>query len=74
MICDQRALAGLLGRILQRSGLTVAELSRRMGFHDETVRQYFTGRRQRPSLLWFLKVAELCGCRVFLEFPTRRVR
>lgn len=69
LICDQRAISRLLDLMLSRAGLSVAEASRRMGVVPNSLRQYLSGARQKPSLLWFLKFAAVCGARVSLEFP-----
>lgn len=69
VVCDERAIAGLLGMILNRAGLSVGEAAKRMGVSDEALRQYLKGRRTKPSLIWFVKLAELCGARVLIELP-----
>lgn len=58
--------------LIQRSGLSIPEVARRMGVTQNAVRQYIVGRRTKPSLIWFIKLAELCGARVQIEFPGRR--
>jgi lambda repressor-like predicted transcriptional regulator len=72
VVCDERAIGRLLETILHRSGLSIEEVSRRMGVTSNTIRQYLAGRRSRPSLLWFVKVAGLCGATVTVQFPDRR--
>ncbi len=74
VVCDERAIGRLLETLLHRAGLSVNEASRRLGVNTNTIRQYMAGRRSRPSLLWFVKLAILCGARVTIEFPERPVR
>lgn len=71
LIADQRAVARLLETLLAKAGLTVGQAAKEFGVTDEAVRQYVTGRRNNPSLLWFIKFAHLCGAKVSVEFPPR---
>lgn len=72
LVCDERAIGRLLETMLDKAGLSSAEASRRLGYDSpNSVRQYLRGRRKKPSLLWFLKFAALCGAQVSIEFPTR---
>jgi len=72
VICDERAIAYLLETLLHRAGLSIAEASRRLGNGPNTISQYINKRRCRPSLLWFIKFAELCGAKVSIEFPGKK--
>lgn len=69
LVCDERAIARLLETLLSRGGLTIGEASRRMGVTTNTIRQYLRGRRNKPSLIWFIRLADLCGAKVTIEFP-----
>ena len=69
VICDERAISRLLELLLSRGGLTTNEAASRLGINAASLRQYVNGRRGKPSLLWFLKFAALCGARVTIEFP-----
>lgn len=71
LVCDERAIARLLATILSKGGISVNEMARRIGVNTQSVRQYLHGRRCRPSLLWFVRFAELAGARVYIEFPKR---
>ena len=66
---DPGRLGGLLALAMKRSGLTLAQLSRRLGRSDPTVQQYLTGRRARPGLRVFQNWVEACGGRVLVELP-----
>jgi DNA-binding XRE family transcriptional regulator len=69
VVCDDRAITGLLETLMHKAGLTTAEMARRMGITRPGVIQYLAGRRTRPSLKWFVRFAELCGARVYVEWP-----
>ena len=71
LVCDKDRIPTLLKTILHKGGLSIAEAARRMGCRDSVLSQYINGRRQAPSLFWFVKFAELCGSRVILEYPQR---
>jgi hypothetical protein len=68
VVCDERAIGRLLELLLSRSGLTVGEAARRMGVTSNTIRQYIAGRRSRPSLIWFVRLAAICDASVSLEW------
>lgn len=68
VVCDDRAISGLLELIVARSGLSVSEIARRLGVGDEAVRQYVRGRRTKPSLSWFVRFAAVCDVDVRLVF------
>jgi hypothetical protein len=70
LICDERAISSLLGNLLDGSGLTISSAARKLGINSASLRQYINGRRGRPSLLWFLRFAAICGAKVTIEFPT----
>jgi hypothetical protein len=74
LVCDERAISRLLATLMTRGGLSVSEMARRLGVGTNGVRQYLYGRRTRPSLIWFIKFAELAGARVYIEFPDKSGR
>jgi transcriptional regulator with XRE-family HTH domain len=67
-ILDERAISRLLGTMLDRGGLTISECARRCAITPQGIRQYIHGRR-RPSLMQVLKIADVCGARILVEFP-----
>lgn len=71
IICDKRAIAGLLESFLDQAGLSKKEAAARLGVDVEAVRQYLNGRRVKPSLLWFIRFVNLCGGRVMVEWPAK---
>lgn len=72
LVCDERVISRLLQTLLHKGGLSVGEAARRMGVTTNSIRQYIRGRRNRPSLIWFIKFAELCGAKIIIEFPGQR--
>lgn len=74
LVCDERAIARLLETLLDRAGLSRKEAARRLGMGTEGVRAYLSGRRTRPSLLWFLRFVSLCNARIYLEFPPETLK
>lgn len=74
VVGDDRAIAALLRMILDKSGLSTGEVARRLGVRRETIKQYTAGRRTKPGLPFFIRLAEVCGCKVSIELPTKGVR
>lgn len=72
LIGDERAIQRLLGILLKRADLTAAEAARRLGMTPQTIGQYLRGERKRCSLYMFLKLVEICGGKVQLEFPASK--
>lgn len=68
VVCDDRAIAKLLESLLHHAGLTPKEAANRLGMTSNSVRQYLAGRRSRPSLIWFVRFAELCGAQLNITF------
>lgn len=68
LVCDESAISRLLWRMLQFAGLSAREAAFRLGLSPNAVQQYLSNRRCRPSLLWFLRLANLCGARVVIQF------
>lgn len=66
---DDQVLAAILRALLERSGLTQAELQRRMGLGRSSIHQYRHGLRRNPSLKWLVRYVLTCGGRLYLEMP-----
>lgn len=71
LVNDQRAILRLLELILSKADINVPELARRLGVADNCIRQYVSGRRSKPSLQTFLRIAEAAGCKVMIQFPQK---
>lgn len=67
VVNDPRAISRLLETALSRAGLSISEAARRLDVSPQAIRQYVHGRRN-PSLGQFLKLMDVCGARVSVEF------
>lgn len=78
LVCDERAVTKLLWLILSKGGLSVREISRRLGVTPQSVRTYLADQGKRkassPGLLWFVKFADAAGAKVTIEFPEKQGR
>lgn len=72
LVCDERAIARLLETLISRSGMSIGLVADRMGVTTNAIRQYMRGRRTKPSLIWFIRLVEICGGSVKIEFPKGR--
>lgn len=69
VVLDDTAIAKLIDSLLTRAGLSQAEVCRRLGITPSSFNQYRLGRRVRPSLWWVVRLAEVCGAKVWVEYP-----
>lgn len=70
LLGDDRAIAALIDRLLDRANLSDDELAGRLGIRKSTLYQYRVGRRKRPSIQWLVKLVSACGGRIMIEYPT----
>jgi hypothetical protein len=63
-------IAYMVDELVARSGLSKAEIARRMGSTPGTLGQYIYGRRRRPSFSFVARLAAACGARIKVEWPT----
>ena len=73
-VADPAAVKQLLRELKQRAGLSDAEVARRMGVSRQAITEVqnsfdTTDHPRKPSFLWVLRYATVCGARVILEFP-----
>lgn len=66
---DPKRVNRLVEEIIERAGMSQAEVARRLGITPQSLNQYFTHRRERPSIIWIARLAEVCGARLLVEFP-----
>jgi predicted transcriptional regulator len=66
---DEKALTHLINQLLDRAGLSQAEVARRLGISKQGISQYRSLRRKKPSLQWFTKMVQVCGGRLSVDFP-----
>ena len=71
VLLDHRAIVALIDQLLARAGFSQAEACRRLGINPTSFNQYRLGRRQKPSLWWVVRLAEVCGAKVLVEFPSK---
>jgi hypothetical protein len=67
---DPRAMTNLITQLLSRSGMSLAEMCRRLGIKPQSIQQYKAGRRMKPSAEWLARLVQVCGGRLIVEFPT----
>ena len=67
LVADPAAILAAIETLIQESGLTQAEIARRLGVRYQSVQQYKY--RTRPSLLWMIKLATVLGGKIWVEFP-----
>lgn len=56
----------------RRSGLTTRMLAAKLGIAPMSINEYFYRKRGvggTSTLKWFLRLAEACGCKVYITFP-----
>ena len=70
VLLDNRAIVALIDQLLARAGLSQAEACRRLGITPSSFNQYRLGRRQKPSMWWMVRLAQVCGARMFVEYPS----
>lgn len=68
---DEESIIALIDQLLNRSGLSQRELSKRIGIDERNLSQYRHFRRRRPSVWWLARLATACGARLWIEWPTR---
>src|SRR5574339_435419 len=51
----------LLTFLFQHSPVTISSMAAALGVAPQSLRQYLTGRRPKPSLEWFVRFVEKCG-------------
>ena len=71
VLLDDRAIIALIEQLMARAGFTQAEVCRRLRIDPTTFNQYRLGRRTRPSLWWMVRLAEVCGAKIYVEFPSK---
>ena len=69
VLSHDKSVRVLIDELLRRSGLTQSEAARRLGINRSTIQKYRDGRVKRPSFAWFVRLAEVCGARVCVDFP-----
>jgi hypothetical protein len=72
VVAHEKTIAPLLKELVKDSGLPLSVVADRLGVRRQTVEQYCEKRMLRkPSLIWFAKLAEVCGASIVVEFPAK---
>lgn len=67
VVADDRAIHSLIEAMITKSGLSQSEVARRLGIKIQSLAQY--KRVRKPSLIWLVRLAEVTGCKVYVELP-----
>lgn len=70
-ILDSDGITRLLGALLDGSGITVEQAAARLGLSRNAVREYTGGRRANPTIRTFVRLVDMLGGRVWVDFPKR---
>ena len=71
VLLDERAIAVLIDQLLARAGLSQAEVCRRLAISPSSFNQYRLHRRANPSIKWLVRLVEMCGGHITVEFPSK---
>jgi DNA-binding XRE family transcriptional regulator len=63
----------LINLLFERSGMSQAEIARRIGIKPQSINQYMKQHRT-ATFLWVVRLAQVCGAKVSIEFPTNYPR
>ena len=74
VLTDERVIMHLIDELLSRSGLSVHELAKRLGVQRSTINQYRYMRRTKPSVKWLVRLVDVCGGRIWVEFPDKPLK
>lgn len=66
-----QAITALVNQLLHRAGVPHAELARQLGITPSSLTQYKYGYRHNPTIGWLLRLCEIVGVRVVIEWPDR---
>ncbi len=64
-----RSVSDAIDRLLKASGIPLTEVAKRLEVRPQTVDQYRSGRRSKPSVAWLVRLAAAVGARVVIQFP-----
>lgn len=73
VVNDPKLLAKMFQTIVDKSGLTKTEICKRLDIRENGFRDYFTGKRDRVSMWWFIRLCDVCGAEVNVSFPRDRI-
>lgn len=67
VVADDRAIISLIEQLIAKSGLSQSEIARRLGIKLQSLNQYRF--RRRPGLKWIVRLADVTGAKIYVEFP-----
>lgn len=73
-VLDNQGLERLLGSLLESAGMTASQLATACGVTQQTIYSYMHGLRPNPRLRTIIRLIELTGARIMVEYPKRSVR
>lgn len=68
IIPDPVAVQNLIELLIIRSGANNSEVARMMGVKVQSLNQYRSLKRRRPSIQWLCRLAHACGARIVIEW------
>lgn len=69
LVVDERAMMMLVRDMINNSGMTVTEVSKRLGIQPSSLEQYYYGARTNPGVRWLVRLATICGAKLLVEMP-----
>ena len=66
VINDDRAIHALVELLIKRSGLSQADIAKRMGVKYQSLQQYRY--RTRPTMLCMVRLADVVGAKIVVSF------
>lgn len=70
LLQDDLDVTRLLGKMLEGSDMTVKAIAQAIGVTPQTIYNAKKGKK-KVSLQWFLRLANVCGARLYLALPRR---
>lgn len=74
VVSNDQIVNVIVRMIVERSGMKPSDIARRMDIQEQSLNQYRSGRRLRPTIQWLTRLAEVCGARIVVEWPDRKHR
>lgn len=66
---DDSSMIKLIEEIIDRAGVSKAEIASRIGVRPQSFAQYTYLKRSRPSVQWLARLLAVTGGRLIVEFP-----
>jgi DNA-binding XRE family transcriptional regulator len=69
ILARKHAEQELIQLLITRSGVSQAELAKRLGITPQALGQYVKAKR-RATFHWVVRLAQVCGARISVDFPS----